>query len=226
MKFLIQTIDKKIVHDFSFTLIESCKYQNWIGNKVKYKLTDNNLVEGYIPIGSVEFVSKYLNKFYNKVPKPINIPPELLSFEYTSREIYFGTKEDVILNKFVKSTDKIKYFTEIVNDLNIVPEGNYMISDIINIDSEWRSFIYNGQLVGLQNYAGDFTLFPDVSLIKKMISSYKNCPVSYTLDVGVNSKGTFIIEAHDFFSCGLYGFSEHRILPFMFSRWFNEYIKK
>ena len=56
MKFLIQTIDKKVVHDFSFTLIESCKYQNWIGNKVKYNFTDNNLVEGYIPIQNEEIL--------------------------------------------------------------------------------------------------------------------------------------------------------------------------
>lgn len=29
MKFLIQTIDNKMIHDFSFTLIEAIRYRKW-----------------------------------------------------------------------------------------------------------------------------------------------------------------------------------------------------
>jgi hypothetical protein len=58
-----------------------------------------------------------------------------------------------------------------------------------------------------------------------MIKAYsKEAPVAYTLDVGVNKKHTFIIEAHDFFSCGLYGFADLKLLPLMFYRWFRDYI--
>jgi len=80
-------------------------------------------------------------------------------------------------------------------------------------------------LVGLQNYTGDFTMFPNVNKINEMIQTYKSSPVAYTLDIGINDKDTFVIEVHDFFSCGLYGFSNHKILPFMFSKWFNNHIK-
>jgi len=59
-----------------------------------------------------------------------------------------------------------------------------------------------------------------------MINSYITQPIAYTLDVGVVNDKTYIIEVHDFFSCGLYGFSNHQILPFMFSRWFNSFINK
>lgn len=57
-----------------------------------------------------------------------------------------------------------------------------------------------------------------------MIKQYNAAPVAYTLDVGISNSKTLIIEVHDFFSCGFYGFSEHKIIPFMFSRWFNEYV--
>lgn len=30
---------------------------------------------------------------------------------------------------------------------------------------------------------------------------------------------------HDFFSCGLYGFADHNILPYMFKDWFKEFTK-
>ena len=100
----------------------------------------------------------------------------------------------------------------------------YQFSQVILIDSEWRAFVYKGKLVGLQNYCGEFTLFPDVEKIKEMIKAYKSAPIAYTLDVGINANGTFVIEVHDFFSCGLYGFSDSS-LPFMFSQWFHQYIQ-
>jgi len=234
MKFLIQTYDSQVTHDFSFTLIKSCEFQNWLNksNDFTFDLTDNTIDENYnefdnllipvIPIGSVDFVINYLEKFYKLTPRPINIPDQLLDNKFTLRNIINGTEKDIVGEKFVKSNDKIKSFTEICTT---APACNYQISDLIEIDSEWRGFIYKGELVGLQNYSGDFDVFPDVTQIKEMIKTYTDQPIAFTLDVGIYNNKTFVIEVHDFFSCGLYGFADHRVLPFMFSRWFYEYIK-
>ena len=94
---------------------------------------------------------------------------------------------------------------------------------MIDIDSEWRVFVFNQTLYGIQNYSGDFTMFPDVKLIKEMIKNYNNNG-AYTLDIGINNDGTFIIECHDFFSCGLYGFSDYKMLPLMFINTWNKLI--
>lgn len=86
--------------------------------------------------------------------------------------------------------------------------------------------MYNNKLVGLQNYSGEFDIFPNVNKIKEMISVYNSQPVAYTLDVAITEgNDTVIIEVHDFFSCGLYGFSDHKILPYMFSNWFYSFIR-
>jgi len=69
-----------------------------------------------------------------------------------------------------------------------------------------------------------FCHITDVKLINEMINEYKGKNLCYTLDVGVNDKGTFILESHDFFSCGLYGFSDYRILPKMFIATWNKLI--
>jgi len=225
MKFLIQTIGGRVKHDFSFTLLESIEFLRWFrsNSDIEYILTDDELIPDCIPIGSVTFVSNYLEKFYGIRPKPVNIPKELLTLNYTGRGIINGTEKDIAGRKFVKSNDKIKHYTEICSE---APEGNYQISDVISIESEWRAFVYNGKLVGLQNYAGDFTMFPDVIKIREMISAYVSRPVAFTLDVAVSEGETVVIEVHDFFSCGLYGFDDHNVLPFMFSRWFYEFINK
>lgn len=230
MNFLFQTIDGKIKHDFSFTLIESCEFNNWyyknkemqcFFSEIPEKLEADKL---YIPIGNVEFVIEYLKKYYNSEPKPINIPNELMNFEWTGRHIFNGTEKDIIGLKFVKSNEKIKHFTKVCDR---APEGNYQISDLIDIKSEWRAFVYKSELVGLQNYSGEFDIFPDVNKIRQMINAYKLQPIAFTLDIAITKKKeTVVIEVHDFFSCGLYGFSEHKILPHMFSKWFYSFVKK
>ena len=63
--------------------------------------------------------------------------------------------------------------------------GNYQISDIITIESEWRAFVYQDKLVGLQNYSGAFDEFPDVSVIKSMINAYKSRPIEQTRAVNL-----------------------------------------
>lgn len=223
MKFLIQTINGKVKHDFSFTLLESIEFQNWLRNDRSFEVcfTDELTMPNYIPIGSVEFVSKYINDYYGITPKPKNIPLELIGKNWTGRTVINGTEKDIIGEKFVKSNDRIKSFTEICKT---APEGNYQISDLINIESEWRAFVYEGKLVGLQNYSGEFCIFPNVDKIKAMINAYKTQPIAYTLDVAISNNDTVIIEVHDFFSCGLYGFAEHKILPFMFSKWFYSFV--
>lgn len=248
MKLAIQRINNQIRHDFAFTLIESARFQNWVSRsrhrvEIRYTNTEandhdiiqpfefkNNFYRSYIPIGSVEFVTQHLQEFHGLTPKPLNVPSSL--FHFAGRGIFNGTEKDTYIpgdRTFVKSNDKIKGFQTVLRGAGEdeeVPPGNYQISDAISIDSEWRAFVYKGKLVGLQHYIGEFTLFPDVREIKRMIESFKDCPIAYTLDVGINENETFVIEVHDFFSCGLYGFSNHAILPQMFGRWYTEYINK
>jgi len=261
MKFLIQKIGGQIVHDFSFTLLESIRYNNWIRDyqlphkkEITHKFINSfdvvepndiypitpfkqyHYTKKYVPIGSVEFVNEFLAHFYGFILKPTNVPEEL--FHYAGREIFNGDESS--LNKlhgdyFVKSNDYIKGFAEIIgcsSSGNQFPEappvGNYQISEFVHgIESEWRAFVYEGKLVGLKNYSGDFTRWPTTNIINGMIGNYKSAPIAYTLDVAISDdRGTFVMECHPFVSCGLYGFAEHKILPYMFYKCFHELILK
>lgn len=240
--FLIQTIDDQIKHDFAFNLVESINFNNWYYGEDTYKIkyynfptstiTDMDYKDEYkncIPIGSLDFVFEYCKVFHYKNRKdfvPINIPQELMNYEFTRRNCYYANNKDIKEGKwFVKSATEYKKFLDIINDPSILPKDNYLVSEEVEIDSEWRAFIYNRKLVGLNNYAGDFTLFPKVNVIEKMIETYIKCPYSYTLDIGVSERGTFIIEVHPMISVGLYGFADYRILPQMFRSGFNWFIQ-
>jgi len=234
MNFLIQTVDGEVMHDFCFAAIQACKYNNWYKktDEYKYILTDyvpNFIDKRYIiPIGTVEFVHEYLIRYYNIFPKPINVPEEL--FAYSNRKIFNTTGAELEGHGelFIKSNEEIKFIITGIYDTNswALPKGNYQASEIIEIKSEWRAFVYKNKLVGLSNYSGDFTIFTDINRINNMIHDYKNSPIAYTLDVGITDNwDTVIIEVHRFYSCGLYGFSDSSILLQMFSSAFNELIQ-
>ena len=236
MKFLIQTIDGEIKHEFSWHLIKALEFHAWQSRNIDYIVAEFENIEFFkrnniVPIGSVEFVSEFLRLHYGKVPKPKNVPNEL--FDYAGRKIWRGYRKNITQSKeqplFIKSNTKLKADSNGVNDgyeALLIEEDEYQISEIVDFNSEWRAFVFKNELVGLQNYLEDFTLFPDIKTIHDMIESYKkNAPVAYTLDVGIMKDKTVVVEVHDFFSVGLYGFSNYKILPFMFSQWFYEFIK-
>jgi hypothetical protein len=242
--FLIQTVDNMIVHDFSFGLLEAIRFHKWyygkdIYNYVLSETTDRPKLNDFqyyplndiVPIGTVEFVLAFLRTHY-KIDnvKPLNIPQQLMKPEYLKRWVKIVQSENNTINTgdtpiFVKDNTKIKGWTNIIEKNRGYPPGEYLISEVVDIWSEWRAFVYKDQLVGLNNYSGEFTQFPDVELILDMIKSF-DYPYAYTLDVGINEKGTFIIEAHEFFSCGLYGMSNHNLLPKMFINTWNKLIKE
>ena len=240
MKYLIQTIEGEIVHDFSFTLIRSFDYYKWLGSPKEYVLSETVLEEkGCVPVGSVEFVMEYLKLNYGLVPKAKNIPSTLLLEKYLKRKVFIGHEDflqaspiDSITKNgevFVKPMDTIKAegFPKMLTKKDILEPDIYMFSEPIDIVSEYRCFIYNNNLLGINNYSGEFTIFPDVDTIIEMIGDYTDSPIAYTLDVGVIESGeTVIIEVHDFFSCGLYGFADMKNLPTMYSRWIVEYLNK
>lgn len=235
--FLIQTINGEIQHDFSFQLVEAIRYNNWYNNEsiYRYILGDdfNEDNDNVIPIGSVEFVLDYLSTRYHiNGVKPLNIPEELMKSDFLKREarVHRTTEKTLYTGEepiFIKDNSKIKGISGFVNKNEHYSAGEWLISEMVDIDSEWRAFVYKDELVGLQNYAGRFTCFPDVNLIKQMIRKYHGKNPCYTLDVGINvSKGTFLIECHDFFSCGLYGFRDNILLPRMFIATWNNLISR
>ena len=245
--FLIQTVKNKVEHDFSHTLIDTIEYQTWLddgffndgGNKPCDILYSDNPVkiDDAIPVGSVEFVLEFMRLNNIKQPKPLNVPEELLHENFSGRKIWNMCKNDNYCNPdckqyYMKSNDIIKHYDNGIIGYSFIDDfikrNNAQISEIIDIQSEYRCFVFKNELVGLKHYSGDFTIFPNIKKINEIISSFTKQPIAWTLDVGVNyehnhSLRTFVIECHDFFSCGLYGFNGYNLIPQMFIQWFNQY---
>lgn len=211
--------DGRIRHDFVLETMNAIDFINWYNGEEVYKsrLINNigdikgKITDKSIPVGSIEFVEEFYEKFLgiNGI-KPINIPEEL--FKYGKRKLWYGDESEVIQNNtFCKSEDKIKKFTDIIDSHTKLDKGNYLFSEVVeDFDSEWRAFILKGKVLGVRNYINSMETKVNLDYIKAIADVYKGLD-AYTLDVGVSKRlGTIIIEIHDFFSCGLYGFNDYR----------------
>lgn len=217
--------------------------------------------DSIIPVGTLEFVKKFVNivrKDRNK--EPIQLPAMHLPaclHQFCERKIgtfqlpneYLRIQEFLsalpgkevfvkfgdIKNPFNGRMTKELLLTQIKDSVRECIKQEVELSEAIpsnDILSEYRCFIKNQELVHVSNYAGDFKVTPDFSVIQQMIDALVQTSaiepkIAYTLDVAILRSGkTVPIEMHEFYSCGLYGFSDYRLLRLMTHQtWRHVYTK-
>ena len=186
--------------------------------------------KGLIPVGTIQFVTKYLQNAYGfEKENPIEIPEYLRTEEFLKRNYSIVAAEDIPRTGtfFLKDVSELKKFGQVITadyfitdemfddaprdrfDLSFTfPKDHlYQVSDIFDIKSEYRVYVIDGEIECIAHYNGDATLLPDVNLIKKavaLITLNEKWLKSYTIDVMVGPKGSAIIEIHNFASVGLY----------------------
>lgn len=199
------------------------------------------------PVGSVEFVHDYFMQTVGVIPPPINIPAALCSPAFLGRRVAvekpvaFCTQLN-LKEAYIKSISAVKhnnngYYRFIGGKLfnsytheKVIFRNKSLVSECVSFLSEWRVFVYRDGIVAAKNYDGDPFLSPDKTVIESMIKAYAaDAPVAYTLDVGVidkeGAKQTVVVEVHNFYSCGLYGFDGYTVLN-MLGSWYSQFYKQ
>ena len=167
----------------------------------------DNWGKGYIPVGTIEFVERYLRSNYGiEQENPIEIPDYLQTDEFLKREYSIVSYGQIPDNKefFLKDASKLKAFAQEIHDpeqivdMNLDINHKYVVSGLVDVLSEYRVYVIDGKIVDISYYNGDCTLFPDVSLLNKvtgLISINEKWLKSYTIDVMITDKGTSLIES-------------------------------
>lgn len=186
--------------------------------EVELYFTKNGVRPGDVIVGSVEASSGFFKAMGVSVPSSISYHNDVFEFLFREPKVCKIGDLDGDYPYFIKPAEKIKLFTGTVIEKRsqidllckfyegITTETLVWKSQVINLVSEYRCFVNQGDLRGIQFYTGDFRIFPDVDLVKKVISSFKSAPISYTIDVGIDSTGkTILIELNDMWAIGSYG---------------------
>lgn len=230
MKFLLQTMYGKINDVEVFNARDLIQNSRTLNSYLLMDYTElkktNNDYSDWIPIGTLEFVRTWLKKYKGiEEMKPIEVPEILREEKYLGRSYDIVSFEDLELKgyKFIKDIDKLKQFSFTgdlgnldKNDESIFISQNYLISNVVDIMSEYRVFVSDMSIKAIQFYDGDCTVFPNVSLLREMVGKYylvQDRPKSYTMDIAVLKNGrTIILEVHPVVSVGTYGYSEYALL--------------
>lgn len=201
MKAFLETLGGEYLDDFVYCSVLPLKDLGYTivkfdGADLENTLLNKHITKSDIIIGSVEATAAFFKMLNIEEPKYLGYPKEL--------ESYLGrTISKVALEEckqwgypfFIKPVEKVKLFTgsliekESTIDFlqkycNIPGETLVYLSDPIKIKSEYRVFVYKGEIKGIQFYNGDCKTFPSVQTIEEMVISYKDSPISCTLDVG------------------------------------------
>lgn len=224
MRYLIQTEPRSGLvvpaQDYGYTVVDAVEQHNWLypddKQTIRYRRNSqfekDELSSSCLPVGSVEFCLDWYRQAGCGLVKPLNIPKELWTsvrrkvFEAASLaedgKQYYGKDINAIKahwNGVYKSYSgpKTLQFSEWTND----------------VVSEWRLFVSRKEIVDIRCYLGDQWRLPDRLYCECVAQEYGKYNPAFTLDVFVRQNGdTDILELHDFFACGLYGFDDARLL--------------
>ncbi len=111
--------------------------------------------------------------------------------------------------------------------LNLIPLANKSddipcyVCEPIDIQSEFRVYVHDGDIIGVKHYYGDWEKVPSREFIKQIVKTYKPCPVAYGIDIGVNDYYGFVIEVNDGCNLGNYGIDAIHYGEMIVSRWFE-----
>jgi hypothetical protein len=217
-------------------------YYGFKERKTKVILFDNldkiPLSKFNIIVSGTENTIKRLRDLGIEPPKALNIPEELEWYFFLGRKIKRMTfsefkkdadngsisfpifiKPDGYAKEFVagpvsNKENALLFYKDVCEDCPII------ISEIVNIISEYRCYVMEGKLIGIKHYLGDVRKFPNVELIDEMIKFYKNQPIAFAIDLGITNEGnTILIEINDAWSLGNYGLENNLYASMLAKRW-------
>ena len=236
-------LDKqKYTNEYTYMTLDELKHSSNFPDK--YSMKDA------VPIGSLDFVSAYLSRFHNiTYMTPIEVPNKLRIDDYLCRRYSIIDKYELKTKSgywFTKAAYKLKAFShmglveqllyEDVGKEPFLKDGLYVFSEVKTILAEYRVFVCDDEITGIQFYDGEPTIMPTIDEIKKiktMVLRYmldNTRPNAYSLDVAIiksdNEIGRdlMVIECHPFTSLGLYGLNGS-FLPRAYRHGIDWYIK-
>lgn len=231
------------------TVAEAVQFQNWCDTpngpscallccpdpNMLESIIQKNGIDHVVPVGSVEFVSRFCQAHGIPVLTAVNIPPELEEDKYLGRRVWrdltpsgllklpSGQKYLIKPGKTIKRFEMKLYKPGITNTDGLqLPEkeplfvSEYLQQDVV---SEWRLFVRHGIILDAKPYYLKQWTVPDSKLCAEMAGHIKKYP-AMTLDVAVlKDHSTVVIEAHEFMACGFYGLEGPDVLTLLRLAW-------
>jgi hypothetical protein len=183
-----------------------------------------------IPVGSIQFVQKYLKELYAiehmnpiEVPECLRLPHLLLRdykivpYDQIPRKGNYFIKDVSQLKSWTYSGSMAHLFSKSFNKKNMDTSHLFQVSEILDIMAEYRVIVRDTTILGIQFYDGKPTIMPtpmEINKVQEMVTRYsmaKDRAIAYTMDVAIvktqdgEGRDLALIEIHPFVAAGTYG---------------------
>lgn len=133
---------------------------------------------------------------------------------------------------FVKPVLPKQFIGAVWNSLlNLIPiasvpdDAEVWVCDPINILSEFRVYVHDGEILGVKHYFGDWEKVPQKSFIEEVVKKYQPCPVAYGIDIAVIKRERYfediVLEVNDGCNLGNYGLDSIYYGEMIVDRWYE-----
>jgi hypothetical protein len=197
-----------------------------------------------LPLSAESFVSGDMDAMHGAmaqleiaVPPPNDYPASLAP--YLHRRIWKSTLgeverrvfEDSGQPVFVKPAERRKSFTGRVvgPSISAAPIGaasrrqEVWCSEVVDWMSEFRVYVIDDEIVGVDHYAGDPGVSLDMGKVAEALSAYRKsgeAPSAYGIDFGVLHSGeSALVEANDGYALGAYEIAAKPYTDLLIRRW-------
>lgn len=118
---------------------------------------------------------------------------------------------------------------------NIPDDAKVWVCEPIEIMSEFRAYVHEGEILGVKHYYGDWSIIPDKEFIERVVKAYNPCPIAYGIDFAMIKRHTkeprewenlfhyypVVLEINDGCNLGNYGLDSIHYGEMIVSRWFE-----
>ena len=99
------------------------------------------------------------------------------------------------------------------------------ISELVNFQAEYRSFILNDVVIDARLYKGDWSIAPNRKVVEDaaaLLALKKEAPRAYCLDWGIDRQGrTLLVEMNEGYALGHYGLNPVLYSRMLSARWYE-----
>lgn len=192
------------------------------------------LTKSTMVYGGIGMVRKAFDRLGVPQPKLDGLPPAGTEALYgrriwatTMAEVRQGYEDNRFF--FIKPLKQHKAFTghvtsgtlsSLAKTAHLEDSYEVMASEVVEFVAEYRLFVHRGKILGSRFYCGDFRQPVSYSVADEFITAFKDAPVAYSLDLGVDRRQmTRVVEINDAFSLGSYGMNSIAYTRMVMDRW-------
>lgn len=114
-------------------------------------------------------------------------------------------------------------FGDLLGTAGLPPETEVYVAEHVDLLSEWRFYVWDGEAVACGHYRGDPCVFADADVVRQCVRELvqvENAPCAGSIDFGVVRGGaTLLVEVNDMFSLGSYGVPAMLYSSMIEARW-------